>query len=156
MLHLDPVSENEITKLKKLWYDLAKEMEQYSVLNKIKYSNVDDLPDTDFINEFRKEGTEYYFIKETDEIIGFIKIRYGTHSSRTVEKYLRLVELYITENNRNNGYGSKVIHKLKEKAKSKNCDYVKVTYESDNKDAERFYERNGFEQKQATSTYIID
>ncbi|WP_049996199.1 GNAT family N-acetyltransferase [Halococcus sediminicola] len=130
------------------WYSLAKSMEAYSELNELSYADVDEVSDDGFRAHLDDEEVTDYLIVHETESIGFLTLREGYHSSREYSHYLRIVNLAIDEDRRNRGHGSEVVDLVKEIARDRGCDHLKVSCEWHNKDARRFYHDTDFRPKQ--------
>lgn len=130
-----------------LWFSLAKEMENYSDLNNLIYENKADVSEDGFIRQFEDEDSTWYLIKKEGEVIGFTTLERGEHPSREYSQYTRIVNLFIRENYRGRGYGSKAIEEIKEIARNQGSDHMKVSSEWENSGARSFYRENGFEEK---------
>ena len=130
------------------WYDLAKGMETYSRLNELVYASVHEVPDDGFCAHLENEDITDYIIVHEGETIGFVTLREGRHPSRQYSKYLRIVNIAIDEDNRSQGHGTAVIERVKELARERECDHLKVSCEWQNEGARRFYRNTGFQPKQ--------
>ena len=130
------------------WYNLAKRMEDYSELNELVYAKVHEVPDDGFRAHLDDEDITDYLIVHKGETIGFITLRTGRHPSRQYSKYLRIVNIAIDEDNRSQGHGTAVIERVKELARERECDHLKVSCEWQNEGARRFYRNTGFQPKQ--------
>ncbi|OIB56897.1 GNAT family N-acetyltransferase [Natrialba sp. SSL1] len=130
------------------WYALATAMEPYDELNELEYTALDEVPDDGFRAHFDDESITDYLIVHEDTTIGFVTLREGAHPSRRYSQYLRIVNLAIDEAHRNQGHGSRVIELVRDLARERGCDHLKVSCEWHNEDARRFYREVGFRQKQ--------
>jgi len=130
------------------WYALATEMETHDELNELVYADVDEVSDEFFRDHLDEEDITDYLVVHEDETIGFVTLREGNHPSRQYSHYLRIVNLYVDENYRNRGYGTDVVERVKEIARDRNCDHLKVSCEWHNEDARRFYRDTAFRPKQ--------
>lgn len=139
---------DDIDSLMERWYSLAKSMEAYDDLNQLVYTDVDDVPEDSFRNHLDAEDITNYLIVHEDETIGYVVLREGCHPSRQYSDYLRIVDLYIDEDRRNHGHGTTVIEHVKEIARNRDCDQLKVSCEWQNRDARRFYRDADFRPKQ--------
>jgi len=88
------------------------------------------------------------FIVHEDETIGFVTLHEGRHPSRQYSKYLRIVNIAIDEDNRNQGHGTAVIERVKALARERGCNHLKVSCEWQNEGARRFYRNTDFQPKQ--------
>ena len=139
---------DDLDELVERWYDLAEAMENYSELNELVYSEVEEVPEDGFRDHLDDEAITDYLIVHDDETIGFLTLREGRHSSRQYSRYLRIVNLAIDEVHRNQGYGTTVIERVKELALERDCDHLKVSCEWQNEGARRFYRDTNFQPKQ--------
>lgn len=130
------------------WYSLAKSMEAHDELNEISYADGDAVPDDGFRAHLDDEEITDYLLIAEGETVGFVTLREGHHSSREYSHYLRLVNLAVDDGYRNRGYGTEVVEHVKEMARERGCDHLKVSCEWENEDARRFYRDTGFHPKQ--------
>lgn len=130
------------------WYDLAKSMEAYDELNALTFEDAADVPDDGFRAHLDDEDVADYLVVDGDETIGFVTLREGRHPSREYSRYLRIVNLAIDEEHRNRGHGTAVVERVKEIARERGCDHLKVSCEWHNEDARRFYRDAGLRPKQ--------
>ena len=130
------------------WYDLAKGMETYSELNELVYADVHEVSDDGFRAHLDNEDITDYLIVHDGETIGFVTLRMGRHPSRQYSKYLRIVNIAIDEDNRNQGHGTAAVERVKELARERGCDHLKVSCEWQNEGARRFYRNTDFQPKQ--------
>ncbi|WP_435335905.1 GNAT family N-acetyltransferase [Haloarchaeobius sp. TZWWS8] len=130
------------------WYALARSTEHYDELNELVYQNVDEVSQEGFRAHLDDEEITDYLIVHEDETVGFLTLREGHHPSRTYSHYLRIVNLFIDEGRRSVGHGSQAIEQVRELARDRGCDHVKVACEWENEDARRFYRDAGFRPKQ--------
>ncbi|NHN61324.1 MULTISPECIES: N-acetyltransferase [Halorussus] len=147
-MELIEATEDDLDALVERWYSLAKAMEAYDELNELAYTAVDAVPDDGFRAHLDDEAITDYLIRHEEETIGFVTLREGHHSSRQYSKYLRIVNIAIDESHRNQGRGTKVIERVKEMARDRGCDHLKVSCEWHNEDVRRFYRDTGFRPKQ--------
>lgn len=130
------------------WYSLAKSMESYDELNQLVYTDVDDVSRDGFRNHLDAEEITDYLIVHENETIGYAILREGHHPSRQYSYYLRIVDLYIDQDRRNRGHGTTVVERVKEMARDRGCDHIKVSCEWQNEDARQFYRDTDFRPKQ--------
>ncbi len=131
------------------WYALATSMESYDELNELVFDDEADVTDDGFRDHLDDEAdvTDYLVVHE-GETIGFVTLREGRHPSRQYSRYLRIVNLAIDEPYRNRGHGTDVVERVRELARDRGCDHLKVSCEWHNEDARRFYRNAGFRPKQ--------
>jgi Acetyltransferase (GNAT) family. len=138
----------DLDELVNRWYDLATEMEAYDELNELVYADIDEVSDDGFRDHLDEEDITDYLVVHEDETIGFVTLREGRHPSRQYSNYLHIMNLYVDENSRNRGYGTDVVERVKEIARDRNCDHLKVSCEWGNEGARRFYRDTEFRPKQ--------
>jgi ribosomal protein S18 acetylase RimI-like enzyme len=142
---------DDIETLSGLWYSLAEGMEDYSELNELKDTAKEDSREG-FSKLLEDKDTTIFLLEIENDAIGFMVLREGEHPSRTHENYVSIVDLFVKEGYRSQGYGSKMIEKAEEYAGQQDCDYLKVSSEWENEEARQFYERNNFEEKKVEYT----
>lgn len=147
-MELVEVSAEDLDALVDRWYSLARAMEGHDELNELVYADVDEVPDDGFRAHLDSEEVTDYLIVHEDETIGFVTLREGYHPSRQYSQYLRIVNLVVDEGHRNRGHGTAVVERVKEMARNRDCDHLKVSCEWDNQAARRFYRATGFRPKQ--------
>lgn len=155
-MKLTEAKEADLETLVELWYSLAEDMEDYSELNELSYSTVSEVPDEGFGKHLESEDVTDFLLRESGKTVGFVTLRSGQHPSREYSKYLRIVNLFVKEAYRNNGYGTEAIGKVKEIAQENGCDHLKVSFEYHNEGARRFYSDQNFEEKQIESVYTLE
>lgn len=146
-MELTEATVEDLDALVNRWYSLAKEMEAYDELNELSYANVDEVSNDGFRAHLDDEEVTDYLIVHEDKTIGFVTLREGHHPSRQYPHYLRIVNLAIDEDQRNRGYGTEVVERVKEMARDRDCDLLKVSCEWQNEDARRFYHDTDFRPK---------
>jgi len=147
-MHLVEATESDLDALVSRWYDLAREMEQYDDLNELSYERREAVPDDGFRAHLDDDSVTDYLIVHDGETIGFLTLREGEHPSRVQARYLQIVNLAIDEGHRNRGHGTAVVERVRELARERDCDQLKVGCEWHNESARRFYRALGFRPKQ--------
>lgn len=147
-MELVNAGKEELDSYIELWFSLAKEMEKYSELNEIIYGNSEEVSKDGFIEQLESDKYTYYLIEEDSETIGFLVLKLDKHASRKYSQYTKIVNLFIKEDQRNQGYGTKAVEEVKQIAQENDSDHVKVSSEWENKGARKFYKDNGFNEKQ--------
>jgi len=130
------------------WYALASSIESYDELNQLIFTDVDEVSEDGFRNQLDAEEFTDYLVVHEDETIGYVILREGHHPSRQYSHSLRIVDLYIDEDRRNQGHGTAVVERLKTIARDRECDHLTVSCEWENEDARRFYRQTDFRPKQ--------
>jgi len=147
-MELVEATADDLDALVERWYDLATAMEEHSELNELAYSGVDEVSDDGFRAHLDDESVTDYLVVHEGETVGFLTLREGRHPSRTYSKHCRIVNVAIDEEHRNRGHGAAVVERVKELARERDCDHLKVSCEWENEDARRFYRDAGFRPKQ--------
>jgi ribosomal protein S18 acetylase RimI-like enzyme len=147
-MELTEATEDDLDTLVDHWYSLARAMEEYDELNTLAFTDIDEVSDDSFRAHLTDEEITDYLIHYEEETIGFATLREGHHASRQYSKYLRIVNLAIDESHRNQGIGTAVIEHVKQIARGRGCDHLKVSCEWHNEGARRFYRDNDFRPKQ--------
>jgi GNAT superfamily N-acetyltransferase len=129
------------------WYDLATAMAGYSPLNKLVYEHVDEVPADGFRAHLEADDTTDYLVVHEGETVGFVTLSEGRHPSRRYSRYLRVENLAVDEGHRNRGHGTAVLDRVRELARDRGCDHLKVGCEWNKDGARRFYRDAGFEPK---------
>ncbi|WP_089787860.1 GNAT family N-acetyltransferase [Natronobacterium haloterrestre] len=165
-MQLQKADESDLEALAELWRALATDMVQYSDLNELSDGAASEAVEEEFRNQLESEDVTNYLLRESElesesesgsgTTIGFVTLREGTHPSREYSEYLRIVNLFVKEGYRSEGYGSAVVDRVVEMAREEGCDHLKVSFEIENDGARRFYAENGFEEKQIDSVYRLE
>ncbi|WP_394741968.1 GNAT family N-acetyltransferase [Natronococcus roseus] len=130
------------------WYDLAEAMAEHSELNELDVGTTAETAEDGFRSHLDHEDVTDYLVIRDGETIGFVTLREGRHPSRQYSQYLRIVNLAIDDDCRNRGHGAAVLERVKELARERGCDHLKVSCEWQNEGARRFYRDAGFQPKQ--------
>lgn len=155
-MELVRAGKEELDTYVELWFSLAKDMEKYSEFNDLSYDTKEDVDRKGFREHFEDENYSYYLISQDGETIGFTTLKQGEHPSRDYSKYTKIVNLFIKEDYRSQGYGSKVVEEVKQIAGENGSDHLKVSSEWENHGARSFYKENGFDEKQVTMVQELD
>ncbi|MFA9501598.1 N-acetyltransferase family protein [Natrinema sp. H-ect1] len=130
------------------WHSLAKSMEAYDELNRLVRTDVYDVAEDGFQKLLDAENTTAYLAVRENETVGYVLLREGHHPSRQCSESLRIVDLFIDDDQRSRGHGTAVVERVKEMARDRGCDFLKVSCEWQNEDARRFYRETDFRPKQ--------
>ncbi|MFC6734010.1 GNAT family N-acetyltransferase [Haladaptatus sp. DYSN1] len=131
------------------WVPLAEEMEAYSELNHLR-ADAGEHAENGF-RRLLKNDTHRVFLLEADgEDVAYILVETGVRSSRRLGAFLSIVDLYVKEGHRGEGFGTALVEKARAVADAEDCDYITVSAEWDNEPAREFYENLGFEEKQVS------
>jgi ribosomal protein S18 acetylase RimI-like enzyme len=145
-MKLQKAEKDDIEILSELWHKLAKGMEQYSELNELK-DNAKKESRNGFSKLLKDEDTTIFLLEVEDKVAGYMILQEGEHPSKTHEKYIPIVDLFVEEEHRGQGYGTEMMEKAEEYTERQDCDHLKVSVEVRNTEARKFYEKNGYRQK---------
>jgi ribosomal protein S18 acetylase RimI-like enzyme len=96
-------------------------------------------------NELNNENSEFYFALLENNIIGYLKINFGTSQTELKdEKALEIERIYILKEFHGKKVGQFLYEKAIEIARQKNLLYVWLGVWEENTRAINFYKKNGF------------
>ena len=93
----------------------------------------------DAMKKQMEEGYEYYFLKDNDEICGYM----GIHEE-TADKKMFLSKLYLKKEHRGKGYAGQTLKKLFEMSIERKLNMVWLTVNKYNEHTIEVYEHMGF------------
>jgi len=99
------------------------------------------------------EKSDFLLAVINEEIIGFSLLFEKTTPNLNLLvpcKYAYIQDFIVSKKYRNNGFGTKLMEESKQWAKNRNMDYIRLSVLPENKDAQRFYKRHGFEKQMIT------
>jgi ribosomal protein S18 acetylase RimI-like enzyme len=140
-------TEDDIESLSEMWYSLASGMEQYSEINELKDTAKED-SEEGFSKLFQDEDTTIFLLESERKAVGFMVLQEHEHPSRTYEKYVSILDLFVKKDYRSQDHGTKMMEKAEKHAEQQGCDHLKVSAEVENNEARKFYEKNGYKEKQ--------
>ncbi|ELZ86726.1 GCN5-like N-acetyltransferase [Haloferax elongans ATCC BAA-1513] len=146
-MELVEATASDLDALVERWYSLAKAMEAHDELNAL-VADVTENADSGFRAHLDDEAVTDYLVVHEGETIGFVTLREGNHPSRQYSQYLRIVNLAVDEAYRDRGHGTEIVERVKDIARDRGCDHLKVSCEWQNGGARRFYRDTGFRPKQ--------
>ncbi|MFB6189495.1 MAG: GNAT family N-acetyltransferase [Halapricum sp.] len=155
-MKLVAADEDDVDTLRRFWYALAADMEQYSDLNALAYDGESEVPEDGFRELLGSDDVTVLLLREADEPVGFVTLREGRHPSREYSHYVEIVDLFVKAERRGRGLGTEAIERVKEMARERGCDHLTVTFERGNEGARRLYADRGFEEKRITSVCRLD
>jgi len=98
------------------------------------------------LTELQNPNTDFYFAKDNDTIIGYIKLNRKDAQSEFHEgNSLEIERIYVDTPYQGTGCGTFLLNAAKEFGRSFDCDYIWLGVWENNPGAIRFYERNGFQ-----------
>ena len=154
-MELVEATQDDLETLAEYWYALATAMEPYDELNEVALEGPESV-ESGFGDLLESDEEMVYLIVADGESVGFTSIRHGEHPSRVHSLNVDIVDLFVASDYRNEGYGSDAVEAVKRRAAEDGADYVTVSCEWHNEGARRFYEDNGFTEKQVTYAYELD
>lgn len=147
-MELREATTDDLDALVERWYALARSMEAYDELNELAYADADEVPADGFQSLFDDPEVTVYLVVHEDDPIGYVTLREGRHPSRRYSRCLRIVDLFVDEDHRGDGHGTRVVERVADLARERGCDHLTVACEWENEDARRFYRDAGFRSKQ--------
>lgn len=95
--------------------------------------------------ELNDNNSEFYFATLNNEVIGYLKINFGSSQTELRDsKALEIERIYVSKEFHGKSIGQLLYDKAIQIAKLKNADYVWLGVWEENPRAIRFYEKNGF------------
>lgn len=117
------------------------------------YPSTDD--GKEFIAKFLVRSDYFLYVLEDKRVIvGYIAGVIKKNSARKSVKYAEIEGIYLKNNIRESGWGTKLMLKLKEQLKGKQITRLKVVTNENNSVARNFYEKNKF--KEFATWYEMD
>ena len=96
-------------------------------------------------DELNNENSEFYFALSETNVIGYLKINYGSSQTELKdEKSFEIERIYVLKEFHGKKIGQILYEKAIEIAKKKNSDYVWLGVWEENPRAISFYKKNGF------------
>lgn len=131
-----------VSKLNKSVHDLHSKLYP-TYFKEYSYQDTKEL----FKNIINMNDFVFYLIEENDEARGYawIEIRnYPESAFRKAVKTVYIQQISIIETQRGKGYGSKLMGKIYDFAKSKGIALIELDYWVENSEAKEFYKKQGF------------
>lgn len=146
---------NDITSILKLYREQFNEMSKL-IPDFIKEGN----QSTAFIeNTISNENSDILACEDEGKIVGFILLQAKQRpdfSFIVPGKHCYIMDLIITENNRNNGFGTALMNSAKDWAKEQECNIISLDVLANNTRAIKLYEKLGFIPKAQEMYYKLD
>ena len=108
------------------------------------------------LEKIKKNNGKCYIALENDKVLGIIMgiipeyEKYDYLDYKCPKRGI-ITELIVTSKVRSNGIGKKLINKMEDYFKDNNCEYVLVDIFAYNKNAIKFYEKNGYHTRMQTN-----
>ncbi|WP_026704365.1 GNAT family N-acetyltransferase [Flavobacterium soli] len=112
--------------------------------------NMQDYLDTGFsleklTAELNDEHTNFYLAQLEGEVIGYLKLNFGTSQTELQdEKAVEIERIYVLKDFHGKKVGQLLYDKAIEVARERNAEYVWLGVWEENKRAIQFYKKNGF------------
>ncbi len=95
--------------------------------------------------ELNDENAEFYFARDDNKIIGYLKLNFGQSQTELKEdKALEIERIYVLKEYHGKSVGQLLYDKAIQIARQKNSDYVWLGVWEENPRAINFYKKNGF------------
>lgn len=145
--------------IKKATIEILNEIQELNnQLFELEYNNFDSSLKVGW--SFEKAGTEYFsdmlnnqvvFIALVDNsVVGYLAGSINVESSYVTKSLAELDNMFILENYRNYGIGTKLVNEFKKYCLNIGIQEIKVTASARNNNAISFYKKNGFEDFEVT------
>lgn len=96
-------------------------------------------------NELINPGSEFYFAKVGNKVVGYLKINFGAAQTELKdEKALEIERIYVLKEFHGKRVGQFLYDKAYDVAKLKNVDFLWLGVWEENPKAIKFYKKNGF------------
>ncbi|WP_333662676.1 GNAT family N-acetyltransferase [Chishuiella changwenlii] len=96
-------------------------------------------------DELNNENSAFYFATINDEVIGYLKVNFGSSQTELQDKSsLEIERIYVLQEYHGKKVGQILYDKAIEIANDKNVNYIWLGVWEENPRAIRFYEKNGF------------
>ncbi|WP_413524626.1 GNAT family N-acetyltransferase [Carnobacterium divergens] len=106
-------------------------------------------------NELNNPDSTFLFLKDKQEIVGYLKVNVNTaQSENSAEEALEVERIYIKKTAKGQGYGRKMIAKAEELAKQKKKKQIWLGVWEHNEPARAFYKHLGFVETSEHSFYM--
>ncbi|MBU9710601.1 GNAT family N-acetyltransferase [Evansella tamaricis] len=107
-----------------------------------------------FISERFHKDDSVIFVAVDEAYLGFVQL-YPSFSSIAMKRSWILNDLYVQENARGKGIGQQLLDCAVKLAKETNASSISLQTEPTNRDAQRLYEKNGFELDNVFFNYML-
>lgn len=106
-------------------------------------------------NELNNPDSTFLFLKDKQEIVGYLKVNVNTAQSENIaEEALEVERIYIKKTAKGQGYGRKMIVKAEELANQKKKKLIWLGVWEHNSHARDFYKHLGFVETSEHSFYM--
>jgi ribosomal protein S18 acetylase RimI-like enzyme len=147
MYSIDTISLSEVVQLQSLSRQTFSETfsGSNSKENMDKYLN-ENLSIEKLTDELNNGSSEFFFIKDNDQNIGYLKLNMGPSQTELKdEKALEIERIYVIQAYQGKKVGQQLYEKAIQVAKEKKAQYIWLGVWEQNHKALQFYNKNGFE-----------
>ena len=96
--------------------------------------------------ELENPNSEFYFVENNDEILGYLKLNFkDAQTEKLEENHFEIERIYVLKTFLGQKIGQILFDKAIEIGREKNLEYVWLGVWEENHRAIKFYEKNGFE-----------
>jgi GNAT superfamily N-acetyltransferase len=137
------------------WYPLAEQMEAYSELNELRENAAEHAVDG-MESLLDRDDVYIFLLLVDDDPVAYVSVELGEHPSRAHGRYASILDLYVKEPHRGEGYGTALVDHVEELAADEDCDFLEVSAEWENEPAREFYRKREYEPRQVTFAKSLD
>lgn len=95
--------------------------------------------------ELNDQNTEFYFVKDAEDVIGYLKLNSGQAQTELKDdKSLEIERIYVLKEYQGKNIGQMLYEKAIQIARQIKADYIWLGVWEENKRAISFYQKNGF------------
>jgi diamine N-acetyltransferase len=145
-IKIEKVSLKEIDQLQKIGRETFQETfsESNSEENMKNYLE-EGFSNEKLTTELSDQNSEFFFATVDEEVIGYLKINFGTSQTELKDsKALEIERIYVSKDFHGKNVGQLLYDKAMQIANQKNVDYVWLGVWEENPRAISFYKKNGF------------
>jgi diamine N-acetyltransferase len=145
-IKIEKVSLKEIDQLQKIGRETFQETfsESNSEENMKNYLE-EGFSNEKLATELSDQNSEFFFATVDEEVIGYLKINFGTSQTELKDsKALEIERIYVSKDFHGKNVGQLLYDKAMQIANQKNVDYVWLGVWEENPRAISFYKKNGF------------
>ncbi|WP_404407003.1 GNAT family N-acetyltransferase [Jeotgalibacillus malaysiensis] len=120
------------------------------------YQQASDLTGAEnYLNErLSTEESVIFYVREDDQILGFTQL-YPVFSSISMKRAWVLNDLYVNKSARKKGVGELLLQRVKEFGLETGAASISLSTAPDNVNAQRLYERNGYQRDETFWHYDL-
>lgn len=132
--------------IKNLWRPLVEEMEGFSKHNSLSDVDLQSEAFRYFTGRLNDDNHKFFILEEDGDAVGFVGLELrSTQSFFEMGDYIEIHELFVVEEYRRNGVGSKLLERAETFAEENECDSVQLSVDVRNMEAKKLYAESGFD-----------